>query len=602
VELNLLHDGPATPEQIALLLPAAGLDLATQAHCRYRTPGGSWREGHPLYRIRPEFSTTPIVGSVDDAFAWPILGVSPGVAYEIEVTVSLNGSVLEVVQLAHETRALPPYAGAANKTVNPTMTGAQIQAVLNGLVPGDVLEFLDGVYFPTGIWQLSRAGTPSAPITLRGQSRAGVVVNIANPSTSGAAAFIGVGMQHTTLESMTLQGPGVDSGTPSTCHGIRLHSSVRMSHLTFRHLTLRGVDKGITAEGPNDACLVYLNTLLGNNRWTSTFLETNAGWNDDAIRLPGKGNCAFNNTIIGFGDGLAYAHHAGSTSSTEANAVHFYRNELRNCCDDAFEGDYAQRNCSYYDNRSHNSMTFSSFDPLFGGPFVVARNIAINLGRTACKWNDRQSGQFLYNNTVVMTRKQYSMTSGNPLDTREAIWWQPNNGPQKAYGFRNNVTIYRGPGKQSLRLDNFGHEPIDFDHNSWFPDMPVWRFGTPTYTSLAQAQAATVTVTPIFSGFTKRLQHDNITVSNPFTEDIVLGESYRDEVTQTYLPILLPGSSPKGSGVVIPNITDGFIGAAPDRGAVIDGRALVQYGDFETTADTQAPAAPLVTAQPAMWS
>jgi hypothetical protein len=30
---------------------------------------------------------------------------------------------------------------------------------------------------------------------------------------------------------------------------------------------------------------------------------------------------------------------------------------------------------------------------------------------------------------------------------------------------------------------------------------------------------------------------------------------------------------------VIPNITDGFSGAAPDRGAVIAGRPVVAYGD-----------------------
>jgi hypothetical protein len=50
-------------------------------------------------------------------------------------------------------------------------------------------------------------------------------------------------------------------------------------------------------------------------------------------------------------------------------------------------------------------------------------------------------------------------------------------------------------------------------------------------------------------------------------------------VTATYTPVLAAGTSPKNSGVAIPNITDGFTGAAPDRGALISGRAVPAYGD-----------------------
>ena len=44
-------------------------------------------------------------------------------------------------------------------------------------------------------------------------------------------------------------------------------------------------------------------------------------------------------------------------------------------------------------------------------------------------------------------------------------------------------------------------------------------------------------------------------------------------------PILAAGTAPKNSGVAIPNISDGFSGAAPDRGAIIAGRPIPQYGD-----------------------
>ncbi len=66
---------------------------------------------------------------------------------------------------------------------------------------------------------------------------------------------------------------------------------------------------------------------------------------------------------------------------------------------------------------------------------------------------------------------------------------------------------------------------------------------------------------------------------DPRTIDVTLGADYRSEVMTTYTPELSPGTIPKNSGVVIPNITDGFDGTGPDRGAIIDGRPTPLYGD-----------------------
>lgn len=59
---------------------------------------------------------------------------------------------------------------------------------------------------------------------------------------------------------------------------------------------------------------------------------------------------------------------------------------------------------------------------------------------------------------------------------------------------------------------------------------------------------------------------------------VALGADYLTEVAGVYTPILASGTTPKNSGVVIPNITDKFSGAAPDRGALIDGRPIPVYG------------------------
>jgi hypothetical protein len=336
-----------------------------------------------------------------------------------------------------------------------------------------------------------------------------------------------------------------------------------------------GVDQGIAATKEVVGFLAYDNRLVGNNVWSPKFINSNLTWNDDGIRAPGFGNAVFNNTLIGFGDTLSFAMHSEADTLTESIGVHFYRNDVRNSGDDFAEIDDGHRNLTLYDNRSHNSMTFISIDPLYGGPLVVARNTAINVGRSPYKFTSPNTGHFMYNNTVVRTtgwhwvREKFGAESG---------WIQHRNGRQRAYGYRNNILIYRGVGDNLLVLGNRGHDPIDFTHNSWYPDRGI-RWRKEKFVSLWDARNYIRPTSPVFSGITERHAKDAATDSNPWTVEVELGDDYRTEVTETYVLELAPDAAPKHSGAVIPNITDGFDGAAPDRGAIISGRPIPFYGD-----------------------
>jgi hypothetical protein len=255
---------------------------------------------------------------------------------------------------------------------------------------------------------------------------------------------------------------------------------------------------------------------------------------------------------------------------TEARSVHYYRNDIRNSLDDAVEVDHGHRNITFYDNRIHNASTCSSLDPLYGGPFLYARNICINPARVSThKWNDTNTGQFLYNNTFIGT-------SSIGVDADVSAWYQPNNGSQRAYGYRNNLHVYRGNGN-TLWLESTDHDPIDWTHNSWYPNRQIQWGGI--YSNLAVAQSGLSNTTAVFSGTSRRMENDNITTSNPWTTTVTLGPTSLSEVTATITPILASGTTPKNSGVVIPNVTDGFSGTAPDRGALISGRAVQTWGD-----------------------
>jgi len=562
---QLAHDGPATPEQIALVLPVTGaLPQTATATVRYRLLGSSdWLVGHPMFRVRPGFSNTPepgFGGAVQDVFAWPIIDLTPGATYEVQVAVR-DGSNVTVRTLAHQTRALPGEHGPVNKTANSV---ASITSAVGALNPGDVLEIAPGTY-DVGL-NVARSGTADRPIYIRGASRTGTVLR----KTSGT--ILAVRGSHVIVENLTLQGSGVEGGRDSTHYGILLGATgVVSTRITIRNLRVIGADVGVNSFVETTQSLIYDNTFAGNNLWTTSFIDGNITWGDEGIKLPGQGNVAFQNSLSGFGDSFAYASHNGG-AETENYNIHFYRNDIRNGGDDAIEADHARRNVTWYDNRIRNVSTCDSLDPLYGGPWVSARNICINPHRmTMHKYNNNNTGYFLYNNTVIGT-----VTRGLLGD--RALWYQPNNGQQRAYGYRNNVHIYHGAG-QALWLESDGHDPIDWTHNSWFPDRQIQWGGV--FPNLAAAKAGLGSSrTPIFSGTGRRMEEDNITEAQPWTTPVNLGVDSYTEITEPFVPTLRAGTSPKNTGVVIPNITDGFSGgAAPDRGAIIAGRPVPQYGD-----------------------
>ena len=89
-----------------------------------------------------------------------------------------------------------------------------LQAVLDSLSPGDVLELASGTYDVGSSLGLDVSGTAQAPITIRGEDRDNVIL-------SGSGTIIQVlRASHVILEDLTLQGTGTDSGGSATSKGV----------------------------------------------------------------------------------------------------------------------------------------------------------------------------------------------------------------------------------------------------------------------------------------------------------------------------------------------------------------------------------------------
>ena len=545
----------ATPEQIGIYLPTSRtFAYTTVIDVQYkRVQDSAWKLAHPLARIRPDFSEPGPVGPVD-AFAGSIFDLVPGQTYQVRLTVHEPGQAMQVFTTQTTTRSLPLAAGTPNKTATP----ANVASMLAGLNPGDVLQLAAGTYTNLAL-QITRSGTANQPIIIRGASKTGVIIS----DTNRALQILGV--SHVVIENLTLRGSGVNSGTNASSRGIEFWSGAPgQTNVTLRDLVFTGVDIGIKAYDTVRGALVYGCEMNGNNPWTQAEIESNATWNDDGICLPGEGNCAFNNTLRGFGDGFAVMQ--GSLSA----GVYYYRNRIAMTGDDAFEADYGTRNLAFYDNHISNCATLLSVDPVYGGPLYCFRNIAINTFRGPFKLNSTSSGFFIYNNTIVRTE-----------GTTGWGWVQFDNGSLRNWGYRNNVLVYRGASGGTLAVESTGCDPIDFTHNAWFPDRSAWwSHSGASYGSIsaAIAGAGQTATTPVFGTATRRHQSDVVTTADPFAPSVTLGANHLTEITATQVPTLSGGSAPRNAGTAIPNITDGYSGAAPDMGAVIAGRTLPTFG------------------------
>jgi len=126
------------------------------------------------------------------------------------------------------------------------------------------------------------------------------------------------------------------------------------------------------------------------------------------------------------------------------------------------------------------------------------------------------------------------------------------------------------PGGRTVNWD----QPLDpqtyaIDSNGWYPDGE-FHFGTgatgKNYTSFAAVQAG---------GLYEA--HGRLLGASIFASGLVAPSSYKTAVTPAN-GTLAAGSDAIDHGMVLPNVTDGYNGAAPDLGAQETGCAVPIYG------------------------
>ncbi len=626
------------------------LNFNATATLEWRPAGGAFQAAHALARI----DVTHFVGS--------LFGLSPGASYEARVTLSdpdgVSGSP-QVATFATRADVLPEptlrtlYVSPSGNDGNPGTSAAPlrtIQHAANLSRSGDLILIQQGVYRESVT--VPASGTPSQPIVFRGNGP-GAILDGADAAIAGGVPWSSAGSgvysrvlgfptghvvtdagrlyQYSSLAELQGLGAGTPGGfffdgttlyvkfsngtspVSHTMHVARLdqgffldgRAQVRVESLEIRHYGSSPYGKGVYLRYSSDctvrACLIHEVESAGvwvkggdrhriedNEIWdTSIFnwpwdrTKASSAENDGVLFTDevGRGNVVRRNTIHGTFNGIGPC---GSTAPAGVtNETDLYDNVLYQHTDDAFEPEGYCSNVRLWNNQISYVHMAVAVAPAAPGPVWILRNVAWRFGATrtsqvdgylasALKINSGDSTPigplFVYHNTFL--------TDASATDAIALL----NPGTATYIRARNNVIA--GTRYALYKVNTTGI--WDGNGNDFYTTDPSrlvsWQ-GT-RYDTLAAYRAA--------------LGQELQGLSAP--------PQLVSPTGGLFAPA--PGSPLIDAGLVLPGINDGFLGAAPDVGA-IEWSGPPPALSFYTVApcrvaDTRNPVGP--SGGPALWA
>lgn len=502
---------------------------------RYRPTGDPvWRDAMDLFRVHPESVSGR---SVPEQFAGSIFELTPGTTYDIELhATDPDGPVDQIIPVSATLRPVPP-ADPVSPTIRDVSTTAGLNAALAAAAPGDVILLAAGTY--AGPFSFTASGTAANPIVIRGTSEDGVVLDGGGCSSCNVLEAYGsfVHVERLTLahanRGLRFQGVGAQANV------------VRRAHIWDVRL-------GIGSNPDQQDFYLCDNVVEGRLVWPHVYSDDGgAHSDDDGIHVEGNGHVVCHNQLVGFGDAL-------KTAQAGARALDFYGNEVLSAYDNGIELDFSEGNTRAFRNRFTNTYATLSFQPIYGGPAYALRNVVVNVANEQLKFHsnggtDEPSGMLVLQNTfvspVLALNLQTSSTSHHFVIENNII-----HGPDSA--------------PAGARVADWS-SPIDagtIDHDGWFPDGKFDFDAVGVWSSFAAMHAAGVLES-----------HGVLLAPGTFASGLTAPPSYT--VTMAPQDVTLAGGSPAiDAGAVIPNLTDGFTGAAPDLGAWELGCPTPLYG------------------------
>ena len=540
-----------TVTTLGVQLPIAGDDnFNASVTVRYRAGAGAWSTALPLLRVHPETVQSHVPPA---QFAGSVFDLLPATSYEIELhAVDPDGGDF-VKSITATTRAVPGDPPSPH-VVNVTTTAA-LQTALDAAVAGDVIVLADGTYGP--YVNISRGGAAGNPVVVRGATQGGVVLDGGNCTPCNVVEVYGAGWVH--LENLTIA---------NAQRAVRVQTAGTQGNV-FRRLHVKNVVLGIGTKADANDYYVADNILEGRLTWPNVY-ATDGGVhaNDDGINLAGSGNVIAFNRLSGFGDAM-------KTEQSAVRANDFYGNDVLFTYDNGVELDNAAGNVRAFRNRFTNTYATTSFQPIYGGPAYLFRNVIVNVADEPFKLHalggdSETSGGYIVHNTVVK--------SGSSLQVST---------PAASHNFviENNLFVANPGDGYAVRWDQPVVAPtMALDYNGYFPDgkfeLGYSNVGLDkTYDSFAAVVAA------------GRFEaHGLLVGASNFAGGLA--------TPSAFAPLLPPAdvalaatSAAIDRARAMPNLNDAHVGAAADIGALEYGCAAPSYGPRPIGVDERTPAA-----------
>ena len=580
---------------------------------RFRQMGTTaWRPALPLLRIGGERvfrERESMTYTVPHGLAGSILNLEPATSYECEFTLRDPDGVTSQAQqkVTVATRAEPKsYAGGGVLHVYPAdHEGPRQEPGYIGLKaayygegrgdwtavrmtkaqPGDTILVHAGLYRPerfnyvdplsapfTGTWSLSLKGTAEKPITIKGAGDGEAIFD----GAGNHKLFDVVASEHHIFEGLTFRNTEVAifAGEKEVLGAVAL---------TVRNCRFEDIGVGVWTEnaGSRDF-FISDNLFLGREDQMRLI-----GWNQlgsraagiypshllrsfFAIKVYGPGHVIAHNAIAYFHDAICISTYGPPDADPErrASSIDIYRNDIHLTNDDFIESDGGAHNIRVFENRGVNAAHNGySSQPVFGGPVYFFRNLLYHVpAGDALKFSASPAGMVIYHNTFITE--------------------QTARGPYSNTHFRNNLFIGRGTERGVMTWAN-GTPNYSSDYNGFRPNRNVskqYNFLAPvdgkapqlsnasdwkSFATLAEFQKA---VGQEAHGIEVDLDiFENLTPPDP-------AQRYKVYHSMDLNFRLKANGKAVDAGVVLPTINDGFVGKAPDLGALEVGQPEPHYG------------------------
>lgn len=561
-----------------------------------------WKQGLPLLRIGGEKiygHEQRWVYTTEHMFAGSIFNLEPATVYECRFELKdpdgVDGQSLHTVYV--ETKSEPqPYAhgrtyhvyppGYKGPKESPSFTGlneayygggntgdwwnvpeprvqpGDVILVHAGLYKGDRMKYADVLALDFhGAYVLTQKGTPDKPITIRAAGDGRVIFD----GDGAYRLFDVMAADYHYFEGLTIRNTDI-------AFYAGLKRVMGSKGLTVKNCRMEDIGIGVmTYSAESKDFYIADNVMIGRHD-----PDTLVGWyglekpspltSYYAIKIYGQSHVVCHNYIAYFHDGICIDTHGLPEAGMKTVSVDFYRNDIFNMADDFIEADGASHNIRIFENRGFNAYHAAlSAQPVFGGPVYFIKNICYNVPGTALKYTIRPAGILTYNNTFVAEAAINNFSNGH---------------------FRNNLFIGPDSNRHALSATTYtNYSTMDYNGYRMKSARINFRLKYPAHDSLNHADDREIKFEEFRSlGDLARktgFEAHGVELQDEIFENVALPDPARRGhiyQMQGHDFKLKRSSAAIDAGLHLPNITDNYLGRAPDLGAIEGGKEPPRYG------------------------